>query len=301
MRNVIMTTKEFIRLGNIIHNYKYDYCKVICTTSRENVIIICPIHKKEFNKTPYSHINLKKGCWNCSSESINRKRMLTTKQFVEKSRKIHGGKYDYKNSVYTGGNKIEVICKTHGSFFPIAYDHWSGHHCYQCGNDEIARKLFLGKDEFIRRAVKVHENKYYYDESIYVRYFNYMEIRCNLHGYFWQKPSIHLAGHGCQACALNGVSKPEIEWLDSLGIIDRQRRENINGKIYKFDGFDSKTNTVYEYNGDYFHGNPKVYKPNDINDFLNITYGELYRKTIEKENAIKQAGFNLVVKWETEF
>ena len=35
-----------------------------------------------------------------------------------------------------------------------------------------------------------------------------------------------------------------------------------------------------------------------MNDVSNKTFGELYEKTIEKEQMIKNLGYNLVVMWE---
>ena len=39
---------------------------------------------------------------------------------------------------------------------------------------------------------------------------------------------------------------------------------------------------------------------NDINEVTNTTFGELYNNTIIRENMIKNANYNLIVKWETE-
>ena len=49
--------------------------------------------------------------------------------------------------------------------------------------------------------------------------------------------------------------------------------------------------------GDMWHGNPNIYLPDDLCHLFNpkITAGELYQKTIERDNQIKQMGYNLVV------
>ncbi len=64
--------------------------------------------------------------------------------------------------------------------------------------------------------------------------------------------------------------------------------------IGKVDGFDSSTNTVYEYHGSYWHGNPEVFDPNDINEMAGKTFGELYQSTISRDRQILQ----LIIKWE---
>ena len=60
----------------------------------------------------------------------------------------------------------------------------------------------------------------------------------------------------------HGVSGAEVEWLNKLGVPERSKIIILFGKTYVVDGFDPKTNTCYEYNGDRFHGSHKVYKNN---------------------------------------
>ena len=40
---------------------------------------------------------------------------------------------------------------------------------------------------------------------------------------------------------------------------------NVNKKYYLVDGYNDKTKTIYEFYGDYWHGNPNRYKREDIN------------------------------------
>jgi very-short-patch-repair endonuclease len=55
---------EFIKQVNIIHNFKYDYSKVIYKNNRTKIVIICPEHG-EFQQTPDSHLTQKSGCPKC--------------------------------------------------------------------------------------------------------------------------------------------------------------------------------------------------------------------------------------------
>lgn len=49
---------------------------------------------------------------------------LTTEQFIERARKIHGDKYDYSETVYMSMNKKVIIkCKRHGAFECLASNH----------------------------------------------------------------------------------------------------------------------------------------------------------------------------------
>ncbi len=67
------------------------------------------------------------------------------------------------------------------------------------------------------------------------------------------------------------------------------------------DGYCRETNTIYEFYGDYWHGNPKVFEDTVYNKSQNKTMGEIYQNTIIRENRIKELGYNLVTIWENEF
>ena len=57
------------------------------------------------------------------------------------------------------------------------------------------------KEEFIKEAVVIHEGKYDYSKVKYVNNITKVCIICPEHGEFWQTPSSHLQGCGCQACS----------------------------------------------------------------------------------------------------
>jgi hypothetical protein len=74
---------------------------------------------------------------------------------------------------------------------------------------------------------------------------------------------------------------------------------NIPETNWRADGYCQDTNTIYEFHGDYWHGNPDVYEPNIINKMIGKTMGELYQTTIDREQYITSNGYNLVVMWES--
>jgi hypothetical protein len=59
---------------------------------------------------------------------------LTTNDFIQRSKKIHGNVYDYSKAVYTGRpKKLVLICKIHGEFEQRAGHHLQGQGCRECG------------------------------------------------------------------------------------------------------------------------------------------------------------------------
>ena len=90
---------------------------------------------------------------------------------------------------------------------------------------------------------------------------------------------------------MNHVSSEKNEWS--------ARNEGWCKRTY--DGYCKEINTIYEYHGDYWHGNPKIYSCDTINKITKTTMGELYKKTVERERKIKELGYNLVVMWEIDW
>lgn len=76
----------------------------------------------------------------------------------------------------------------------------------------------------------------------------------------------------------------------------------IPGTRYRADGYCKETNTIYEFHGDIYHGNPNIFDPDECpHPYTTETAGELYQKTLEKEKIIKELGYNLVVLWENDW
>lgn len=119
---------------------------------------------------------------------------------------------------------------------------------------------------------------------------------------FYKNPHAHLRGQDCPKC-VGRISKKEIEWLNKIEgdkniKLIRQHTIFSNGNKYDVDGFHKESNTVYEYFGNFWHGNPDVFNKDEINPIVKITYGELYRKTLDKINNLHLGGYNVIYKWE---
>lgn len=65
---------------------------------------------------------------------------LTTEEFVERAKEIHGGKYNYQNVCYkTNKIKVDIVCPIHGAFQQTPKIHLLGGGCPQCS---IKNKTF---------------------------------------------------------------------------------------------------------------------------------------------------------------
>jgi hypothetical protein len=121
----------FIEKANEVHNNKYDYSQVIYKNSREKVLIKCKEHG-EFYQIAGAHI-FGRGCYDCGQIKSADKCRNSLDEFIEKSVKFHGEKYDYSKVNYINNKtKIIIICKNHGEFSQEPSSHMRGWGCIKC-------------------------------------------------------------------------------------------------------------------------------------------------------------------------
>ena len=63
---------------------------------------------------------------------------ITTEEFINRARKVHGNKYGYSKVEYKNAHtKVCIICPIHGEFWQIPNDHLNGCGCPKCKIDKI--------------------------------------------------------------------------------------------------------------------------------------------------------------------
>lgn len=288
---------EFLEKANLKHNFKYIYLEMY-KGGKNKLKIKCPKHGI-FKQKASSHLR-GQGCFNCAIEDRSFNLKLSNDEFLEKANNIHKNKYIYNDSYLSLRDFINIECKKHGVFTQLTSNHLLGEGCLKCAIEK--RKIILRKSSevFLKQANDIHQYKYTYLTS-YIDRQTKIKINCPIHGIFEQRPANHIRGQGCPNCVIyfHSVSKLEKEWLDFLNIPKRNiKLPNLGRK--RVDGFDPSTNTVYEFYGDYFHGNPKIYDQEE-ETFFSKTFGNLYQKTIDRENLIKSLGYHLISIWENDY
>ena len=297
------TKEEFIRQAREVHGDRYEYPGQYLGTHIK-MDILCLTHGI-FLQASGEHLR-GKGCRQCCFDAQKSNKEV----FVKQAREIHGNKYEYPdyNDYINADTKMNIRCPEHEMFQQTPYHHISRKQgCPQCGIQKRADTQRLGKDKFINKAREIHGNKYEYIGK-YIDTHTKIDILCPIHGNFQQNPHSHtgINPSGCPKCSII-ISRQETEWLDYLGIELRQYKikiKNKNGNVIniKADGYDPLTKTVYEFHGDFWHGNPNVFtNPFEWNPRTKCQMFELYKKTIEKEQLLKKAGYNVVVIWESEW
>lgn len=280
----------------IFYPYFIDYVDEY-RNSHIPIKITCPIHG-EFEQKPYSHLQ-GYGCPKCGVSKASDSNRKFISKFIEESNKIHNNYYSYDKVLYkTNKTPVIITCPIHGDFLQRPNAHLKGHGCKKCG----PKKENKSNSKFVEQALKIHNDKYIYNDE-YKGAHTLISITCPIHGDFLQTPNSHLRGRGCPDCQWSNSSKMEKNWLDQLGIDNEYRNKKIiiDNKIFKVDAYVPDTNTIYEFYGDFWHGNPNKNYKDELNQKSKETFASLYNKTIERENFLKSKGYNIITIWEDDY
>ena len=148
--------------------------------------------------------------------------LLSTQEFIRRSKAIHGDKYDYSVMSYKGLDyPINLICKKHNYEFTVkaAYRHIQDHYqgCQIC-------KAEKSQNFFFDKAKTIHGDKYDYSESVFVSSKKPIDIICKKHNYKFtlKRAQAHLQGtfQGCPIC-----SKEKRELQAEIAKKKREERE----------------------------------------------------------------------------
>lgn len=125
-------------------------------------------------------------------------------------------------------------------------------------------------------------------------------MRCNSCGNEKLRDYVGLLNDRCDICSPL-ISKGETEWLDSLSIPPecRNRWVHVEGRRFNVDGLINST--IYEYYGDYWHGNPKTQAPDKINHMSCAPMSQHLQYTLDRESILRDAGYVVVTMWESDW
>ena len=241
LKRSMFTTDFFIERAIEIHGDKYNYSKVNYINANTKVIIICPTHG-EFKQTPSKHLSGQ----NCPICSGNKK--ISTNEFIETAKKIHGDKYDYCKSKYDGAlEQTTIICPNHGEFKQRCSDHLKGKGCPKCvGKNKT-------NEEYIEEVNRVHKNKYDYSKTKLGLTRNKITIICPLHGEFQQTANSHLNGCGCPSCIFESKGEKTIREFLDMNDIKYLKQKTFKGckqkKKLRFDFYVPSLNACIEFDG----------------------------------------------------
>lgn len=289
-------------------------CRVVegKDNTRTRLFTKCNTCEHEWNASLQSVIYHKTGCPKCGRNRIiasctkhRKTNESIDHELLEKSIDTIKRCGNYINNT-TPIEWVCIVCEHKWITSPNDILH-SGHRCVRCSKRERVT------DELIDQRL-VASNRYIVRRSTSNGCMAKLTWECVVCSGQWQaRPNDVFSTHksGCPYCKRKSYSNVAIAWLKD---IEKQQGINIqhagNGNEFKIpgtrmyaDGYCASTNTIYEFYGDRFHGNPNLYKSDDTCHPYDptCTAGILFRRTIKKEEVIRKQGYNLVTIWEVEY
>lgn len=305
-----VTQEEFLERAQSVHGDLYDYSNAIYKTCSTKLEIKCKKEGHVFFQTPDKHIGGRTGCPKCARQRVASIHTKPVEQIKEELVKIHGNAYTYLNldNYVNTSSYLSIRCNNcNHTFSQLALRHMTRKcGCPKCARQKIYASNTKSLEQLLLDIRAVHGEDFDYLElDKYTTRNSKITIKCNSCNWiFKQTPLNHIHNRtGCPKCVLISRSKAESKWLDYINIPndDEHRQVLISSTKYKVDGFDPQTRTVYEFLGDFWHGNPKLYEPDDVNTISKKTFGELYKDTFERFNLLKSLGYTVVYLWESDW
>ena len=218
-----ITQEVFIQRIIALFGDKYDLSNIKYTNKDTKIKLLCPEHGN-FEVVSANILDGSScGCRECRKLNTN------LDNFKEQSIKIHDNFYDYSETTeILPKYKVKIICPIHGRFEQNLYSHMKGAKCPKCQGSEK-----WDATTFLKRAKQTHGDRYNYSEVVYVDRFTQVDIICQQHGLFKQRPVDHCKGSGCHSC-----------WKDKRQEANNKRRKTteqfikeakeVHGDLYDY-------------------------------------------------------------------
>lgn len=99
------------------------------------------------------------------------------------------------------------------------------------------------------------------------------------------------------------ISNAEKEILKFLidNNIDTEKQFKIKGVTFIYDIYIPSKKMIIEYNGDYWHANPKTYESDWFNKSNKLYASEIWDRDKTKKLLAEERGYNFLVVWENEY
>lgn len=266
-------------------------------------IFHCKCCGTEFTRTPCWIRHRKRPCPTCMIRHTDRK---SDEKFQKQLSHIWRGRIQSLEPYVSANIRIKFRCPNGHVFRQIpryVLRKPATYGCIECAK-ERCRKRSVYTDASYRGRIESH----YSDVAVvgkYVAWRTPILHRCIRGHEFCATPKRMLtkisqgALKGCEVCKPPGnYSLASQRVIEKIGRTTRLqfKRGTKGGEFkslegWKFDGYNKRFNIVLEYHGDYFHG-MKNGVVSDINR---------YQSTLRRDEAIRKAGYNLIVVWSWDY
>jgi hypothetical protein len=261
------TTEEFIKESKSIWGEdKYDYSLTKYNGALKHIKII--YDGVVFEQIASTHLR--------SAPELN----MNRDWFIKRSQYKWGkDKYDYSLVDYKDcKKKVKIIYNKTGEIFEQTP---AGH--LVSAPENIRLSVRKTTEQFIKDANEVHDFKFSYEKTNYIKNQIKVIITCPVHGDFEQNPLSHIQGNGCSSCSESKGEKNVAKFLDKNNISYYRQHKFFDCKnIFQlpFDFYLPKYRTAIEFDGKQhyeptsFFGGVESFNKLKVNDKIKSEYCE---------------------------
>lgn len=297
---------EYFNKARNIHGDKYDYSKSEYINASTNITIKCNKCNNNFKQIAKNHLK-NYGCNPCYNYQC-----ITTKQYIEKAKNIHGEKYDYSEVNYINSiTHINLKCnKCNKKYTQNPSTHLKLENCSWCGP-----KKHMNTELFIKKAKEIYGDKYDYTEVNYINANTHIIIKCNgCNKKYKQVSRSHLQNNEvCEKCYGNNLNltkflKRAIEIHGDKYDYSLIKEENIGSRKYINiickkckNTFNQQIHKHLSKSGCYYckfsHGELYIYNFLKNNNIENIEPQKKFKGNVARPYDFYLPNYNLVIEY----
>jgi len=247
--------ENFEKIGNEIHNYKYDYSGEGYDSLLSHVNIKCPIHGW-FKAQAAHHVRKHNatGCKKCSFEEVSRRLTKPFSYFISKTKMKHGDKFNYIEQSYTGmSGDIEFICPKHGKQKQAVSSHLRGYGCSYCGQEKTVESIKRNENSILGELKALRPNFIFPLNIDYENRQQKITIECSNGHQFERTIGAQLSlNYNCPFCS-NKINKPMQEIAGIINEATIFNAKPFNNSAQEIDIYYPEHKIGIEYHGLIFH------------------------------------------------
>lgn len=237
----------------------YDFSESVYAGMNRKVQFVCPDHGRQVSDA--KNLIAGKSCQKCSFEARKGRNRITQNKMLERFISVHGEIYDYSKAVYNGQQTpVQIICRTHGSFWQKPEYHWGGSGCPMCAEERRGEGVRDTLSTLTAKVEALFGDLFDLSGNSYTHSQQELSVRCTKHNLVYQtRPNWLLNGHNpCTKCNhMKSTGEDEIaEFLAKFTQVDRHVRNIIAPR--EIDIWLPAFKIGIEYHGLYWHTADRV-------------------------------------------
>ena len=255
--------------------------------------------RERYNKDNYTQTDEYKEKRNKTClEKYNNNTFMGSKEFVQKSKNTSLERYGAE--IYTQSHEYrEQKSEIHKKYQDTCLENY-GVDNYSKSLEHKKKDISITQEEYNRRMNEEFNEDFIRENFIVDGYFLKQEFM----DYFFISES-----HVSKVKRRFNIKEKNRDTIERKFLDEYSKEYNLEFE-YQFyikeikvrcDGYCASTNTIIEFLGDYFHGNPLTKNEEDINVKNKKSMKQLYVETFKRFDEIVKLGFKIIYIWESDY